>query len=67
VPIIHPRSSSGVFALVEEAAESFTSADVKLREDVGIGDRVGERVQRAWRQLWIHRSMAAFMRGIWHR
>ena len=30
--------SSGVFVLVEEAAESITSADVKLRDGVGIVD-----------------------------
>ncbi len=34
-----------MFVLVEEATESITSADAKLRDDVRIGDRFGERVQ----------------------
>lgn len=34
-----------MFVFVEESAESVTAADLQLRDAVGIGDRVGERVQ----------------------
>jgi hypothetical protein len=36
-----------VFGTCREAFESITSADVKLDDDAGIGDRVGQRVQGA--------------------
>ena len=36
-----------MFGTCREAFESITSADVKLDDDAGIGDRVGQRVQGA--------------------
>jgi hypothetical protein len=40
----HPRSSGGVFVLVDDAGEAVTSADVELGEVARICDRIREWV-----------------------
>jgi hypothetical protein len=37
----HPGSSSGMFVLVDDAAEAVTSVDVQAGEPVRFGDRAG--------------------------
>ena len=42
-----PRRSRGAFVLVEDAAEAIASSDVEAGQLVRVGDRGGQRVQRA--------------------
>ena len=41
VPIIHPCWSGGMPILVEDAAEPVPSADIEVRDPLGIGNRFG--------------------------
>jgi len=41
VPIIHPCWSGGMPVLVEDAAEPVPSADIEVRDPLGIGNRFG--------------------------
>ncbi len=42
-----PRRSRGMFVLVEDAAEAIPSSNVEVGHFVRVGDRRGQRVQRA--------------------
>src|SRR4051812_14399032 len=43
---LRPGWSSGVFVLMEEAAEAVTSVDVQLGESAWVGDRFGQWLER---------------------
>ena len=45
VPIAHPCWSGRVLVFAEGAAEPVPSSDSQSRDLLGVGDRVGERVQ----------------------
>ena len=45
MPIIHPRWSVGMPVLMEGATEPVPSADIEVRDLLGIGNRFGQGAQ----------------------